>query len=197
MVREFGPRTNRVYTALRERILGGELQPGDKLPRYLELAAQFGVAPMTVRQVLARLEEEGLVVRRLGRGTFVQEPSRPAVLIVDDDSAVRAVLADYVGRSGYRAIAVGDPAEALGQLERDPAVALVLAGVRMPTVPLGTAFIRAVRRRWPDLPLAALTACPGDLAELHGSPECPVLILPKPIRESQVEEVLRLALVPR
>src|SRR6059058_5885376 len=105
MSRQLGPRTHRVYAALRERILGGELQPGDKLPRYLELAAQFGVAPMTVRQVLARLEEEGLVVRRLGRGTFVQEPSRPAVLLVEDDSAVRAILAEYIGRSGYRAIA--------------------------------------------------------------------------------------------
>src|SRR6266536_3825407 len=98
MVREFGPRTHRVYAALRERILGGELRPDDKLPRYLELAAQFGVAPMTVRQVLARLEAEGLVVRRLGRGTFVQEPSRPAVLIVDDEPAARAVLSEYVSR---------------------------------------------------------------------------------------------------
>jgi len=119
------------------------------------------------------------------------------VVIVDDDPAARAVLFEYVGRSGFRAIAAGDPAEALGQLERDPAVALVLANVRMPTAPLGTAFIRTVRRRWPQVQLAAVTACPGDLAELHGSPECPVLILPKPIRESQVEEVLRLALVRR
>jgi DNA-binding transcriptional regulator YhcF (GntR family) len=197
MAREFGPRTNRVYTALRECILDGELRPGDKLPRYLELAAQFGVAPMTVRQVLARLEEEGLVVRRLGRGTFVRESSRPAVLIVDDDVGVRAVLSEYVGRSGYRVIAAADPAEALRQLERDPSVALVLAEVRIPTAPLGAAFIRTVRRRWPRIPLAAVTACPSDLAELLNSPECPVLILPKPIRERQVEEVLRLTLVRR
>src|SRR5919202_49185 len=81
----FGPRTQRVYVALRERILHGGLMPGMQIPSHLELAAEFGVAPMTVRQVLGRLEEEGLVVRRPGRGTFVRESAKPAVLVVEDD----------------------------------------------------------------------------------------------------------------
>jgi DNA-binding transcriptional regulator YhcF (GntR family) len=192
--RPFGPRTNRVYSALRERILRGELEPGAKLPGYLHLAARFGVAPMTVRQVLGRLEEEGLVVRRLGRGTFVRQTTRPAVLIVTDDPATRAILVEQVEHSGYRAVAAGEPAEGLALLEGDPEVALVLSDLQAPAGPGGVELIQTVRQRRPELPLAAIIAAPDDLAELYGSPEWPVLILAKPLRAGQVAEVLRLAL---
>jgi CheY-like chemotaxis protein len=50
-----------------------------------------------------------------------------------------------------------------------------------------------VRRRWPDLPLAAVTAFPDDLSELHGTPECPLLIISKPFRKQHIERVLQLA----
>lgn len=70
---ELGPRSRRVYDALRSRILHGDLPPGSQLPPHLRLAVEFDVAPMTVRQVLGRLEDEGLVSRELGRGTFVRQ----------------------------------------------------------------------------------------------------------------------------
>ena len=190
----FGPRTNRVYAALRERIVRGELEPGVKLPPHLELAAEFGVAPMTVRQVLGHLEEEGLVLRRPGRGTFVRESPRPAVLIVEQDPLRRAVLCEDVERAGYRTVGVEAAGDALALVASDATIALVLSAVRLPDTAGGAAFIRAVRRRRPELPLAAVLACPGDLAELYGTPECPVLILPSPPRASQLAEILRLAL---
>ena len=74
-----GPRAQRVYDVLRGRITSGELTSGSQLPSYVALAEQFGVAPLTMRQVLARLEEEGLVSREQGRGTYVRTPARPAV----------------------------------------------------------------------------------------------------------------------
>ena len=194
MSQRFGPRTNRVYTALREQILRGELEPGEQLPRYLALAAEFGVAPMTVRQVLGQLEEEGLVLRRPGRGTFVRESSRPAVLLVEADPVRRAVLCGDLERAGYRAVAADHPAAALALLASDATIALVLSAMRLPEPTDGAAFIRAARRRRPELPLAAVLGCPCDLAEIWGTPECPVLILPCPPRPSHLEELLRLAL---
>lgn len=43
----------------------------DRLPPERELAKQFGVARGTVRKALHRLEEAGLVERRMGSGTYV------------------------------------------------------------------------------------------------------------------------------
>ena len=184
----------RVYESLRARILSGQLAYGSQLPAHLRLAAEFGVAPMTVRDALRRLEGEGLVSLQHGRGTFVLERTPPTVLIVDDEPALRALLADHVESAGYRPLVAAGPAEAIVLLEGTLAIALVLADVRMPNAQAGTELIRVVRRRWPRLPLAAVTAYPADLAGLHGTPECPLLILAKPFRSDQVEEALELVL---
>jgi CheY-like chemotaxis protein len=192
VIYNLGPRARRVYDTLRARIVGGELSPGDQLPSYVTLATQFGVAPLTVRQVLARLEEEGLVSREQGRGTYVRAPARPAVLIVDDESPVRQILTGFVEHGGFRAIAAGGPDEALAVLEAEPNIALVLSDVRMPTAVMGIEFIRTARRRWPEIPLAAVTAFPTDLDGLLGTAEWPILVLTKPVRLAQIQEVLRL-----
>lgn len=71
--------------ALRARILGGELSPGDRLPGVRELAAATGVNVNTVRSVYDRLEADGLLQAEHGRGTFVS-PAAP----VDDRLAAVA-----------------------------------------------------------------------------------------------------------
>ena len=188
-----GPRAQRVLTGLRARIDSGELATGTKLPAHTELARVYGVAPLTVRQVLAQLESEGIVSREHGRGTFVRSPTLPAVLIVDDEAGYRAILQGHVAAAGHRALTASGPAEAMAALESDAGVRLVMSDIRMPTSAEGIAFIRSVRRRWSTLPLAAVTAYPDDLSGLFGTPECPVMVLAKPFRPAQVEEVLRLA----
>ncbi|GAA4529708.1 MULTISPECIES: GntR family transcriptional regulator [Nonomuraea] len=54
----------------------GELAPGDRLPGERELAGRLGVSRMTLRQALARLESDGVLIRVPGRagGAFVAEP---------------------------------------------------------------------------------------------------------------------------
>jgi DNA-binding transcriptional regulator YhcF (GntR family) len=193
-VDHLGPRARLAYAALSRRLRDGELAPGSRLPNQRQLAAELGVAPMTLREVLDALEGEGLISSEHGRGTFVRAAAVPAVLILDDEPSVRSLLAHQVTAAGCRPIPAAEPAEALAILEREPSVALVLADVRVPTAAAGTAFIRAVRRGWPHLALAAVTAFPDDLAELHGTPECPILILTKPFREGLVEEALALVL---
>jgi CheY-like chemotaxis protein len=191
-----GPRAQRVYDTLRARIVGGELLPNQQLASNIALAAQFGVAPLTVRQVLAKLALEGYVSREPGRGTYVRAPTVPAVLLVDDEPAIREVLSRFVEMAGLRAIAVAAPQGALALLESERQIALVLSDVRMPTAQDGIEFIRTARRRWPNLPLAAVTGYPADLDGLLGTPEWPILLLTKPVRRSQILEVLRLTVSP-
>lgn len=62
-----------VRETLRERIRTGALKPGEKLPAEDELASQFGVSRMTVRQGISDLTDEGLLYRRRGAGTFVTQ----------------------------------------------------------------------------------------------------------------------------
>src|SRR5438105_9910757 len=130
---DLGPQSHRVYTGLRDAILRGDYAPGARLPGYVELAGQFGVAAVTVRQVLARLEQEGLLTRQQGRGTFVRAPVAPTVLIVDDDPARRALLRTYTTRAGHRGVEATGPMEALEILARDRSIALVLSDVRLAT----------------------------------------------------------------
>ena len=191
-----GPRARRVNESLRRSIAGGELPPGTKLPAHTALAQQYGVAPLTMRMVLGRLEARGLVSREQGRGTFVRARTAAAVVTLAGDEPVRAQLSGQITDAGYRAVAVGEPREALGAIERDPTVALVLADLHLPDGHDGLAFVRAVRRRWPDLALAVITRAAEDLAGLHGTREAPVLLLATPFSASQVAELLRLALPP-
>lgn len=194
MTRELGPRSRRIHETLREQITSGALPSGSRLPSHIELAASYGVAPMTVRQVLALLEDEGLVSREQGRGTFVRRPAPRAVLIVEDDAQIGELLATIVRGSGQRPIVTAEIAAAHELLATDRAIALVLSDVRLPEAEDGIEFIRSVRRRYPELPVAAVTGFPGDLVALHDTPESPILILPKPFRPAQVREALQMAL---
>lgn len=56
---------------LRSAIASGVYGDGDRIPPERQLAQAFGAARSTVRKALDQLESEGLVVRRVGAGTFV------------------------------------------------------------------------------------------------------------------------------
>jgi GntR family transcriptional regulator len=56
---------------LRSLIEGGTYRPGEQLPSQAELALQLGISRPTLREALLNLEQEGVIVRRHGVGTFV------------------------------------------------------------------------------------------------------------------------------
>ena len=62
-----------VKASLKQRIAQGGWQPGTRLPSERELVQEFGCARMTVHRALRELEEEGLIERRQGSGSFVAE----------------------------------------------------------------------------------------------------------------------------
>jgi GntR family transcriptional regulator len=62
-----------VASALRQRIETGQWQVGQQISTLEELEREFEVARVTVRQAVELLQNEGLVHRHQGRGTFVAD----------------------------------------------------------------------------------------------------------------------------
>jgi GntR family phosphonate transport system transcriptional regulator len=83
---------------LRREIVGGERLPGAKLPPEGELAERFGVHRNTVRQAVAALAAEHLVVSRRGSGTFIAEHT-----VLVHRIGARTRLSDSLGRRGRAA----------------------------------------------------------------------------------------------
>jgi DNA-binding transcriptional regulator YhcF (GntR family) len=188
-----GSRSQPIYAELRRQIVHDHLAPGQRLPSHQQLAALYGVAPMTVRHVLARLEAEGLVVREQGRGTFVRRRRPPAVLVVDDEPYARGLLSHHVQEAGLSSLEADGPAAALRLLAaRGGDVVLVLTDVRMPESSDGLGLIKTIRRRWPRIPVAAVTGFADDLAPLQHTPEWPFLVIPKPVRGAQLARLFAL-----
>ena len=60
-----------VERALRQEIESGLWKAGDRLPGEYDLASHFGVSYLTIRQAVAHLVDDGILLRVRGKGTFV------------------------------------------------------------------------------------------------------------------------------
>lgn len=58
---------------IRSQILAGELKPNEPIPSERDYCDQYQISRMTVRQALSNLVNEGLLYRKKGTGTFVNE----------------------------------------------------------------------------------------------------------------------------
>jgi DNA-binding GntR family transcriptional regulator len=67
------PAYAQLASILRTSISQGKYPPGGRLPAEAALAKVHGVSTMTARQAVSVLEEEGLVSRAQGKGTYVRK----------------------------------------------------------------------------------------------------------------------------
>jgi GntR family transcriptional regulator len=93
------PLTQQVNAILRQRIRAGIYAPGSRLPAESELATELSVSRATIRTVMATLATEGVVLRKQGDGTYVNEQ-------VDAINTNDGGILDFsrlIKNSGYRA----------------------------------------------------------------------------------------------
>lgn len=62
-----------VQKDLASKIQAGDYPAGNKLPNELQLAEQYGVGRITVRRAISELADQGMLVKRQGKGTFIRE----------------------------------------------------------------------------------------------------------------------------
>lgn len=79
-----------VKTHLRDRIKGKEWGLNQKLPTETELAQYYGISRITLRQAVTELENEGLLIKKRGQGTFVNEKKTPIVTTLSYSLSSRA-----------------------------------------------------------------------------------------------------------
>jgi GntR family transcriptional regulator, transcriptional repressor for pyruvate dehydrogenase complex len=104
--------TGELVARLTADITSGKIKPGSQLPTEQELIAATGVSRTVVREAVAALRADGLVVTRQGVGAFVPENARPPLRIEFDPlSPLRAVLDVMELRTGIEIEAAGLAAE--------------------------------------------------------------------------------------
>ena len=82
---------------LEHEIVGGRWEPGVRLPSEVALCGHFSVSRTTLRQALSRLEQEGLISRHKGRGTFVEE-TRPRSWLLQSSGGFFEEEVERMGR---------------------------------------------------------------------------------------------------
>lgn len=61
----------KIHNQIKRDVENHVYKVGDRIPAERPLAVKFGVSRMTLRQAIKTLEEEGILERRLGSGTYV------------------------------------------------------------------------------------------------------------------------------
>ncbi len=158
--RKPSPRTDATEKAIRRWLVQRHCRVGDRLPADTELAQLLGVARSTVISALDRLEENGIIVRRQGSGTFVSASPLPDGV----ESGIEVLGGPPVQPigDGMRLSRVD-----IGRVAADPAVAEALR------LPPGTA-VRRIRRlvTGPEGPAALLVDFIAPGIEV-GGPDMP------------------------
>ncbi|KKI90868.1 GntR family transcriptional regulator [Bacillus sp. SA1-12] len=60
--------------SIRSSILNGQLKYGEKIPTEIELSESHKISRITVRKAILELVEEGYLIKKQGKGTFVSKP---------------------------------------------------------------------------------------------------------------------------
>ncbi len=90
-----------IYHYLKEKIITGELEPNMQLPTELDLAEQFGVSRITSKRALMELENENLIYRRRGSGSFVKERiEQEYIKSKKDENKIISMILPFDGSTG-------------------------------------------------------------------------------------------------
>jgi putative nucleotidyltransferase with HDIG domain len=115
------------------------------------------------------------------------------ILVVDDDSVVRNIIAVMLSRSGYYPTVAANADEALNILREDPGFDLVLSDIMMPGKD-GIALLDQIRTDHPGVPVVLSTAVHDIHVATNAFRRGAVDYLLKPFERPQLESVVARAI---
>ena len=122
----------------------------------------------------APVSPTGVLARRRGR-------LRARILVVDDEDAIRVVVARTLQNEGYEVLVAAGGNEALRELDEiGGAVDLVITDLMMPGMS-GAQFGRELAKRYPNLPLIWMSGHPREVEFAREIPSKNQLFLMKPV----------------
>jgi GntR family transcriptional regulator len=86
--------TDQAKDHIKQRILADEYD-GGRIPSETDLASELGVSRTTIRDALGRLEIEGVIFRKQGAGTFVNEPGLQIKSRLEEIWSYESILEDH------------------------------------------------------------------------------------------------------
>ena len=66
-------RYSEIINIIKNKLINGEILPGDKLPTEAELVEQLGVSRTPIREAIKILEAIGIIEIKRGEGMFIQK----------------------------------------------------------------------------------------------------------------------------
>jgi GntR family transcriptional regulator len=112
--------TDQVKVHIKQQILAN-VYGDDRVPAEMDLAGELGVSRTTVRDALSRLENEGVIYRKQGAGTFVNRPGLQIRTRLEEIWSYEAALEAH----GYQ------PSTLLLETHIEPAGAIVAADLKV------------------------------------------------------------------
>jgi GntR family transcriptional regulator len=118
--------TQIAHQELRQAIIGDTFRPGSQLPTEAELCEMLGVSRTVVREALRVLEDDGLVARRHGVGTFVR--NHPILKNLNLNFGITEMIESAGFKSGTSHLAIQKEIadeEKAGQLRVSPGTSII------------------------------------------------------------------------
>jgi len=95
-------------------------------------------------------------------GVSLANCNQKRILVVEDEPAIRLMIADALRTSGFEVVETGSGDEALAVVENGTTVHLAFVDVRLPGTMDGIALVSRLRETHPDIKLAVVSAYPPD-----------------------------------
>jgi DNA-binding NtrC family response regulator len=122
-----------------------------------------------------------------------QGAKAPVALVVEDESAVRQLLALLLTRAGYRVLQAENGGEALDVMGRAKTpTAIIVTDVWMPEMD-GETFARQVRKEWPGTPLVFISGQEPDSILEASLKDSGIPFLAKPFSAEALEVAIEAA----